>query len=361
MEPEKPKKGRPRLCFVGPMLGRNPGYVTTQGEKLTDLFARAGYPVASVSTLTNRYLRLADIISTLIRHGRNRDILMLQVYGGPSFVVEDIASWLGRRSGQRIIIILRGGALPEFMARFPRWTRRVLSRADALVAPSSFLARAVARFGFRAEVIPNVIDISAYECRHRQTISPRILWMRTFEDIYNPMMAVRTLARLRSSVPEATLVMGGQDTGLETEVRRLAKELGLNGAVRFPGFLDMRKKVLEGGSADIFINTNSVDNMPVSVVEACAMGLPVVATAAGGVPDLLTDGETGLLVPDNDDEAMVAAIRRLLDDPALAGRLSANGRRLAENCSWEKVRPRWEKIFAEVMTAPLTQKRSEVL
>jgi hypothetical protein len=64
----------------------------------------------------------------------------LQVFGDPSFVVEDIASWLGRRFGQRIIMVLRGGAMPEFMAH-PQWTQRVLGRADALIAPSEFLAR----------------------------------------------------------------------------------------------------------------------------------------------------------------------------------------------------------------------------
>jgi len=77
--------------------------------------------------------------------------------------------------------------------------------------------------------------------------------------------------------------------------------------------------------------------------------LPVVTTNVGGMPDLLTQDETGLLVPDNDDEAMAAAIKRLLDSPELASRLSANGRRLAENCAWEKLRPQWEQLFLKVM------------
>jgi glycosyltransferase involved in cell wall biosynthesis len=173
--------------------------------------------------------------------------------------------------------------------------------------------------------------------------------MRSFHPVYNPLMAIRVLARLRATMPTASLVMAGQDKGLEFETRRLAEALGLNGAVHFPGFLDMAAKVKEGDAADIYINTNHVDNMPVTVVEACAVGLPVVATAVGGVPDLLTDGETGLLVPDDDDQAMTTAIHRLLNDPALATRLSTNGRQLAERSSWEQVRPLWERIFAEVM------------
>jgi glycosyltransferase involved in cell wall biosynthesis len=340
---------KPRLCFVGPMVARHEGHVTTQGEILSGLFDKAGYPVISVSNARNRYVRLVDIVSTLVRRRRSIDIQCLQVFCGPSFVVEDIASRLGRIFNQRIIMFLRGGAMPQFMTRHPRWVRSVLSRADVIVAPSEYLARSVASQGFKALVIPNVIDLWQYEYRHRHDVRPRLFWMRAFQPIWNPEMAVRVLARLRSIVPDATLVMGGQDKGFESAVKQQAVALGLNGSVRFTGFLDMIGKVQELNSADIFINTNRIDNTPVGVVEACAMGLPVVATAVGGIPDLLSHDETGLLVPDNDDEAMVQAIQRLLDEPGLASRLSANGRNLAERSSWDRVGPKLEELFSELM------------
>jgi len=89
--------------------------------------------------------------------------------------------------------------------------------------------------------------------------------------------------------------------------------------------------------------------MPVGIVEACAMGLPVVATSVGGIRDLLTDEETGLLVPDGDVEAMTEAVLRLLHQPGLAKRLSENGRRLAEKSSWTSVLPQWERVFEEAI------------
>ena len=164
-------------------------------------------------------------------------------------------------------------------------------------------------------------------------------------------MALRVLARLRTTFPEATLVMAGSDMGLQAEVQRLAGEWGLQSAIRFPGFLNMEGKGREAEIADIYINTNRIDNMPVAVVEACAMGLPVVATSVGGIPDLLVDGETGLLVPDDDHEAMTDAIIRVLMEPGLAGRLSANGLKLAERSSWQQVQPKWESLFEELMEA----------
>ena len=331
------------------MIGLNPGFVTTQGEILSARFNESGYKVISVSASKNRYWRLADITQTLLARKREMDLVVINVYGGPSFVAEDIASFLAKSYRKPMVFVLRGGAFPDFMARFPDWTRRVLRRAQTLVAPSQYLARAVAAHGFEAKVIPNIIDISQYPYRPRQTVLPRLLWMRAFHPAYNPFMAVRVLARLRQFRPEATLCMGGQDKGMQADVERLASELGVGRAITFPGFLNMEAKFREGNHADIFLNTNRIDNMPVGIVEACAMGLPVVSTSVGGIGDLLTNEETGLLVPDDDAEAMTHAILRLLNDAELAKSLSENGRGLAEKSSWLRVRPQWETTFQEAI------------
>jgi glycosyltransferase involved in cell wall biosynthesis len=320
------------------------------GEILGDLFTGAGYPVVLTSRFRSRSLRLIDLSKTLIRRHREIDIQILQVYSGLSFVGEDVASWLGQRLGQKVILHVHGGAIPEFLGRYPRWGLRVLKRAHAIVCPSPFLARSLASHGFRCQIIPNVLDLPVYPFRLRRQLTPRLFWMRAFHPAYNPEMALRVLARVRKVIPEATLVMAGPDKGTRDNVRRLSHDLGLDAAVNFPGYLNMAAKVREGDAADIFINTNHVDNMPVSILEACAMGLPVVTTNVGGIPDLLDDGETGILVYDNDDQAMAEWILRLLRNPELAARISANGRTLAERSSWEQVRPQWERLFSDVMS-----------
>jgi L-malate glycosyltransferase len=341
---------RKRLCFIGPMVGRHKGRATSQGQILSELFEKEGYQVVTASSRLNRFIRLVDIVRTIVMRRSSVDFVILEVYGGRSFVVETIASWLARRFGLGVVMWLHGGAFPEFMDRYPNWTRRVLSWAHQIVAPSTFLANAITKYGFKARVIPNAINLSDYPYRHRKTVRPRLFWMRSFHPVWNPWMAIRVIAKLRSSEPGATLVMAGQDKGYETEVHQYSREMGLNGAVRFPGFLDVSTKANEGNAADIYINTNRIDNMPVAVVEACAMGMPVITTDVGGINDLLKDGKTGLLVPDDDDDAMVNAVRRLLDEPGLAEQLSANGRQLAERSAWESVRPQWEQIFVNMVT-----------
>jgi glycosyltransferase involved in cell wall biosynthesis len=241
--------------------------------------------------------------------------------------------------------------MPEFMARYPGWNRRVLNRAAALVTPSAYLEQAIRPYGYHASIIPNIIQTERYPFRHRAKLAPRILWMRAFHPIYNPQMAIHAFAQVCKAFPEAELVMGGEENGLGAECRELARTLGIANQVRFPGFLDMESKLREGARADIHLHTNRIDNMPVSVVEFAALGLPIVATEIGGIPYLLRHEETGLLVPNESADAAAEAMVRLLRDPELAGRLSANGRSLAEKSAWESVRPQWVELIDEVAAA----------
>jgi glycosyltransferase involved in cell wall biosynthesis len=297
---------------------------------------------------------LIDIITTIIKKRREIDILIIHTFGGPSFIIEAAASRLGRLFGHRVIMFLHGGAFPQFMANFPRWTQRVLGRAHTIVAPSGYLARAIELYGFQARIIPNIINISAYPYQSRSQLQPKLFWMRSFHDVWNPLMGVRVLARVRERYPKATLVMAGQDKGLQAEARKLADEIGVGGAVRFPGYLNLADKIEEFSRADIFINTNRIDNMPVALIEACAIGLPVVTTNVGGIPYLFADGETALFVRDDDDQQMAEAIRTLLENPALAAKLSVEARLLAERSSWDQVRPKWEVMFQKVLEGKQT-------
>jgi L-malate glycosyltransferase len=338
-----------RLCFVGNMLGRNPGYVTTQGQIVSDLFARAGYEVVSTSSKINKVARLADIIGTIVKNRKQIDVVVIEVYSGLSMVMADVASSLTKLFKLNLISVLHGGNLPQFAARHPNWTRRVLDNADILIAPSPFLAEKMAAYDFKVRVVPNVINIEEYDFKLRRRIAPKLIWMRSFHPVYNPQMALRVLAVLRKTEPNATLTMAGVDKGIESEIKALAAEMNLQNAVRFPGFLNMEEKASEFANADIYLNTNRVDNTPVSVIEACAFGLPVVATDVGGLAHIITNGKNGILVPDDDAEAMAAAVKRLLDNPDLTEKLSRDGRALAENYAWKSVQTKWEQLFAEVV------------
>lgn len=334
---------------MGNFLGRNPGYITTQGQIIADLFSEEGYQTVSVSAKINKILRLGDIILNLIHKRKKIDLVVLEVYSGLSMVMADTTGLLCKLFGLPLISVLHGGNLPNFARKYPRWVKRVLQRSEILVAPSSFLAEELGFLGFDITVVPNVLNIHDYPLRIRRSIAPKFIWMRSFHPLYNPQMAIRAFAKIQRNYPQSTLVMAGINKGIEGEVKQLAKDLHLENAVRFPGFLDLEAKRKEFSEAEIYLNTNKIDNMPVSVVEACAMGLPVIATEVGGLKYLITNGENGILVSDDNADEMADAALILLKDMDLTEKISRNGRQLAEKSSWENVRKLWESLFAEVL------------
>jgi len=340
---------KPRLCFVGSMLGQNAGYITTQGQITAELFAAEGYDVTCVSSKINKLARLAEIATVLIKNRHRLDLVLLEVYSGLSLVIADLASLICRIFKLPLIMVLHGGNLPEFIEKYPRWTKRVLRRADCLVAPSPFLAKKIGEHGFEINIVSNVIELDLYPFRERTKLAPRLLWMRSFHPIYNPQMAIEVLTELRKNYPNATLYMAGVDKGLEPEIKKMVSERNLSDAVSFPGFLNMQQKALAFSETDIFLNTNRTDNMPVSVVEACACGMPVVSTNVGGLPFLISHGENGLLVENEKTSEMVAAVKSLLENSELAQKLSRGGRILAERAGWAAVRRDWENLFAIVL------------
>jgi glycosyltransferase involved in cell wall biosynthesis len=339
------------------MSGQRPGGLPTQGEKLACLLEQAGYSTITVSGRSNRFARLFEILWTLWHKRDCIGLQVLQVFGGLSFVVEDLASLLSRALHQPIIMILRGGAMPLFARKYPIWTRQVLRRASVIVAPSAYLARELAWLGVPIRVIPNVVNLSEYPFKLRRHLQPHLLWMRTFYWTYRPEMAVRVLARLLPHFPNARLTLAGPDGGSLTEVKKMVSDLNLGNYVSFPGFLDLPAKIKLARQHDLYLTTNIMDNVPISVIEMAAMGLPVISTNGGGMPDMLTQEVDSLLVPNDNDQVMAEAVIRLLQDQELAARLSQNGRWMAERYSWEKVGPLWYALITETIHVPIQKER----
>lgn len=337
-----------KICFAGNMVGRNAGFVTTQGLIVADLLKAENYEIICVSSKLNRAARLAEIVKTLIQNRRRIDAVILEVYSGLSFIIADTVSLICRFCGMPLVMVLHGGKLPEFIEKQPFRAKTALRRADFLIAPSGFLADKFEKHGFKVRVIPNVINLANYPFRRRAKIAPKFIWMRSFHPVYNPQMAIKVFAEIKKDYPAATLTMAGVDKGSETAAKRLAAALGLADSVDFAGFLDDESKIRKLSEADIYLHTNRFDNMPVSVVEAAACGLPVVAARVGGIPYLLKDGENALLVESEDVPAMSAKIKMLLENADLVEKLSENARRLAEKSDWQAVKNDWHKLFGEI-------------
>jgi len=336
------------LGWFAPMLGHEPDRTPDVFETLAPLLADRGHPAITASRETSSVRRAIDLRQSLHRHRRELDVAIVHIYSGRYFLVVDRLVATAKAAGLPVVGVMAGGGLPALAQRHPRWVRRVLGRLDVLVAPSPYLARLAEGLGRTATVIPNPLDVEAIEFRQRTTVRPRLLWMRAHHEIYDPVGAVRVVEHLVTGGIDARLTMAGGDKGALRQVAAEVDRRGLADRVELTGFVSGADKKGLLADNDIFLNTTTVDNTPVSVLEAAAAGLAIVSTDVGGIPDLLTDGVDALLVPPRSAELMAAAVRKLLDAPPLAASLSSAGRSLAERSAPLLVADSWEALLRRV-------------
>lgn len=238
-----------------------------------------------------------------------------------------------------VIVNYRGGEAESFLSTSARSVHRTMRKAAALIVPSGFLKATFERFDMSAAIVPNIVDLRRFSSpQPHRTNRRRLLVARNLEPIYDNESAIRALAIVRQTHPEATLTIAGSGPLAET-LQSLVNTLGLTESVVFTGRLDRDAMADAYRDADIALNPSLVDNMPNSVLEALASGVPVVSTRVGGVPYIVKDEETALLVPPKSPETMAAAIVRLMDDAALAQRLVDNGLSEVQAYTWPRVWP----------------------
>jgi len=173
-----------------------------------------------------------------------------------------------------------------------------------------------------------------------------LLWVRAFDATYNPQMAIHVLHLLSDKYPQAALCMVGPDKdGSMNSCRQLAQELGIADRVQFTGRLTKREWIGLSSDYDLFINTTNFDNTPVSVIEAMALGLPVVSTNVGGVPYLIANNVDGVLVESGDVEKMIEKILFLIENSNQAMLIASKARQKAEQFDWNHVKSEWFELL----------------
>lgn len=333
-----------RILYIGNQLHKH-GFNKTSIETLGVFLAEEGYVVEYTSDKKNQVLRLFDMITTTLLCVRKVDYVLIDTYSTSSFWYAFFCSQIARWFKTKYIPLLRGGDLPNRLKTNPNLCQFIFKNAFTNVAPSHYLLEAFKKNGFENVLfIPNSIQLKEYEFKNRIQLQPKLLWVRAFARIYNPKMAVEVLKSIKEQYPKATLTMVGPDKdGSLLETQEFAKNLNLE--VNFTGKLSKKQWTDLAKEHDIFINTTHFDNTPVSVIEAMALGLPIVTTNVGGIPFMLTNGENALLVADNATGAMVQAIETLLLDVHLVQKLTINAKALAGSMDWQNVKLQWHQLL----------------
>jgi len=332
------------ILYIGNKLSGH-GFNVTTIETLGPLLSGEGYEVHYASSKRNQVVRLFDMLLATLKYARKADYVIIDTYSALNFWSSLMVSQICRLFKTRYIPILHGGNLPERLASHPYCCGLIFNHSYKNVTPSYYLLAAFADAGVaNLTYIPNSIEIGSYPFHERPTVEPRLLWVRSLAKIYNCPMALRVVKLVQQKHPNASLCMIGPDKeNLLPDLKKQAAELGVE--VDFRGKLEKAQWLALSVEFDIFINTTHSDNMPVSLIEAMALGLPIVSTSVGGIPFLLKDQETALLVEDNNAEAMAAAVDRILSDAPLREKIIKNARAKAAEYDWDAVKSKWLDVL----------------
>ena len=349
----------PRVCLVGPLPPPSGG-MANQCEQLLRLMGQDGMAMTLVRTnapyrpewvarlpLLRALFRLLPFIWQLWRGIGRADVVHIFANSGWSWhLIAAPALAIARWRGVGAIVNYRGGHADTFFAAAPTGVLRALTSARLRVTPSAYLLRVFARHGLDAEIIPNIVDLSRFRFAPARAFgsAPHLIVTRNLEDIYDIPTALRAFARVRQVFPDARLTVAG--TGPQrAALAQMAAALNLTGCVHFCGRIDNQEIPALYASADGLFNPSTVDNMPISLLEAMACGVPFVSTNAGGIPDLVDSGRTGWLVPVGDDGAMAERMIALLQDPAGRMRICESARQHVAAFAWPEVREQWLSAY----------------
>ena len=297
-------------------------------------------------TIINELTYLPLLVKEIVR----ADVVHVFSASYASYLLAPLPAMLvGRALGKPVILNYRSGEAPDHLGR-SAIARKTIARVDRNIVPSQFLVDVFAAFSIDAGIIPNIVDLDRFSFRDRAPIRPRIVSTRNFDDLYNVACTIRAFRLVQDRRPDATLTLLGAGSQ-DAELRALAARLGVS-HVEFAGRVSPDQIAGYYAANDIYVQTPNIDNMPTSVLEAFASGLPVVSTEAGGVPAILTHGEHGLLAPLDDHERVAAHILWLLDDQPYANRLARAGFARVQSCTWSSVRAQWLAAYRSVLAMP---------
>ena len=308
------------------------------------------------------YLR--TLVSSLLYNGklawaaRKVDILHIFTAGLSSYSLWTIPALLmGKLYRKKLVVHYHDGQAEQHLTEW-RTAKPTLALADTIVTPSAFLVDVFDRYGVRARAIFNIIDVSWFRYRKRRKLQPHFLSNRGLEPLYNIECTLRAFALIQQRYPEATLTIA-HDGFHRTALEQLARELKLRNA-QFIGRVAHQDVAALYDSVDIYLTSPNIDNMPVSLLECLASGHPVVATRAGGIPYIVKDGETALLVDVNDHEALASRAIELLEDGDLVERLTGRGLEEVKRYHWAPVQEQWATLYRELAATKVERSITQV-
>jgi glycosyltransferase involved in cell wall biosynthesis len=326
-------------------IGQVPG-IDLRFQAINPLFPSYLQWVKNIPVLRTA-LTMLLYLPRVVMHAIWADVFHIFSAGLYSYTLWTIPALLvGRLFRTKLIVNYRDGQADEHLRNFAS-AARTMKMADAIVSPTGFLVKIFAQYNLTVQVIPNVIDPETFIYRSRANLRPLIMTNRILEPLYNIECILRAFKIVQQSYADAKLTIAHVGPS-EAHLRKYAASLELRN-YEFIGKVPPSRIALLYDSADLYITTPNIDCMPGSLLECMASGIPIVATRAGGIPHIVTDEETALLVDLDDHVAAARQMIRLLQDESLVKRLTEAGRREVEKYRAASIRDQWVSLYRHLV------------
>jgi len=336
-----------KVLFVGNYLrGSNVSQSFLVGEKL----ANEGFCIIRAGTSTNKLMRSIQMVAAVLRPGKK--VVLIDVFSGAAFYWALGTTLLAHLKKYPVVLTLHGGGLPEFSNK-RKWLLKILFRyANSIISPSPYLKAKLSPFTHKIiQVIPNAIDFRVFRQTQRKPDSIlNIAWLRAYDAIYNPSLLVQALCEYKQksrNLLQYRVFFAGpvKNQEIYQKLQKLAVELHLQKDVCFLESLKKEDIPLFLADKDVFVNTTSVDNTPVTLIEAAAAGCAIVSTKVGGIPFLFEDGKTASLFEANNVHALCNILIDLAEDPSKLRLFQQNGREFAKTMDWAEITSSWAQLI----------------
>ena len=277
------------------------------------------------------------------------DLVQVFSSGTTSYVISTLPPLIAAKFfSKKVILNYHTGAAEEHLKKWGWFATSTMRRFDKIVVPSQFLVDVFEKFNLKSEAVFNFVDTDTFRFRERKPLQPIFLSNRVFEKHYNVSCILRAFKIIQEESQEARLIVAGAGRE-ESELKKLTNDLELQN-VEFIGRVALEDMPKTYDKADVYLNSSVVDNMPLSIIEAHACGLPVVSSNAGGIPYIVKDGETGLLSEINDCKALAENAIRLLKDDELCQKLIYKARQECVKYTWENIQNSWKRLYQKVVS-----------
>jgi glycosyltransferase involved in cell wall biosynthesis len=328
--------------FIGSFLSSSKGSLSVS-ELVAQNLKHEGITTKLVSFFQNKLLRILDILfNVLFFRGKK---IHIEVYSGQAFRIAELSMLVASFKKSKTILTLHGGKLPQFYQQYPVRVSKLLNKAHTIATPSLYIKHFFESLGFTLTYIPNSIPLENFPFKRDQVKPFSLLWVRAFSEIYNPLLAIKTLAILHKKYPESSLTMVGPDGGLLANAKQLVLSLGLEHAVNFIGPLPNHELKSYYQTHEVFLNTTSYESFGVAVIEAASCGIPMVSSSVGEIPHLWHHNKNALLVNTFEESDFSKEIIKLFADRAFANQLALAARQNAQKFSWSSINQQWVALL----------------